>query len=162
MPNDKQVENLFIQEELDQHGEYLIDLLQEAIETKTLVMSGDLMESMYYVVNKREGRNSLALTFYGYGRAIEIRYHRSKNTRNLDKPSANRLLLGLRDKPASGKKKKDTRWYSRNVYGSLNQLIGRVMYGMSEQERQRLVNILESAAERGQINLSNPPKTFAQ
>lgn len=160
MPDEKQLENLFIQEELDQHGEYLIDLLQEAIENKTLKLTGDLQEAMHYVVNKREGRNSLALSFYGYGRAIEIRYHLSKNTRKLQQPSANRMLLGLRDKPQA--KKKNTQWYSKNVYGSLNQLIGRVMYGMSEQERQRLTRIIETAAENGQINLSNTPKTFAQ
>lgn len=159
MSDDKKLENLFIQEELDQHGEYLMDLLQEAIEEKKLIVTRELMESMYYLVNKREGRNSLALSFFGYGRAIEIRYHLSKNTRKLDKPSTNRMLFGMRDKKPT--RKKNTQWYSKNVYGSLNRLIGRVMYGMGEQERERLTKILAMQAERGRIDLSNPPKTYA-
>lgn len=156
----KRIENLFVQEELDQHGEFLMDLLVEAIEAKDLVKTQALMESMYYTVNKREGNNSLTLNLFGYGRAIEIRYHTSKNSRKLEKVNTNQLLWKARGHEVR-KKRKDTRWYSHNVYGSLNRLFGRIAWGLSEQEKERLKKILEAAGERGKINLNQPVKTFA-
>jgi hypothetical protein len=159
----KQIENLFIQEELDQHGEFLMDLLVEAIQEKKLLDTSALVKSMYYKINKKEGANSLSMNFYGYGRAIEIRYHTSKNSRKLLKPNTNHLLWNARgQQPPKPQWAKDARWYSKNLYGSLNRLYGRIAWGLGDQEKERLAGIIRAAADRGgKINLSEPPKTFS-
>jgi hypothetical protein len=144
-----ELELLFIAEVLDQHGEFLTDLLVEEIESKSLISDEDrehLLENISYNTSKYGINPVLVISFPAYGRFIEINYHkRSKNTGILDQESANRALWGRQNKQQAkrDKKKKDTRWYSKNVYGSLNRLIGILMYEFSEEERARLTNLLE-------------------
>lgn len=142
------MELTFIAEVLDQHGEYLTDLLVDAIESKKLISQEDkdhLIESISYDTTKFGINPALVINFPAYGRFIEINYHkRSKNTSLLDQDSANKALWGRSNtKKLTRKKKKDTRWYSKNVYGSLNRLIGILMYEFTEEERARLTNILQ-------------------
>jgi hypothetical protein len=143
-----ELELTFIAEVLDQHGEYLTDLLVDAIESKKLISQEDkdhLIESISYDTTKFGINPALVINFPAYGRFIEINYHkRSKNTSLLDQDSANKALWGRSNtKKLTRKKKKDTRWYSKNVYGSLNRLIGILMYEFTEEERARLTNILQ-------------------
>ena len=142
------MELTFIAEVLDQHGEYLTDLLVDAIESKKLISQEDkdhLIESISYDTTKFGINPALVINFPAYGRFIEINYHkRSKNTGLLDQDSANKALWGRSNtKKLTRKKKKDTRWYAKNVYGSLNRLIGILMYEFTEEERARLTNILQ-------------------
>lgn len=51
----------------------------------------------------------------------------------------NREVWGIRQNT-----NKKNRWYARNMYGGLNRLIGRVMYGLSDHEIARLKGILEN------------------
>lgn len=143
-----ELELLFIAETLDQHGEYLTDLLIEAIEEKSLISEEDkehLIDSISY--RTKDGINpKLVFEFPDYGRFIEINYHKkrqSQNTSSFDKESINKALWGRSNKKKVKRKKKDTRWYSKNVYGSLNRLIGILMYEFTDQERVRLTRILE-------------------
>lgn len=143
-----ELEMLFIAEVLDQHGEYLTDLLVDAIESKKLISQEDkdhLIDSISYDTTKYGINPVLVMNFPAYGRFIEINYHkRSKNTSLLDQESANKALWGRQNgKQLTRKKKKDTRWYSKNVYGSLNRLIGILMYEFTEEERARLTNIMQ-------------------
>jgi len=143
-----ELELTFIAEVLDQHGEYLTDLLVDAIESKKLISQEDkdhLIESISYDTTKYGINPVLVINFPAYGRFIEINYHkRSKNTSLLDQESANKALWGRQNsKQLRKKKQKDTRWYSKNVYGSLNRLIGILMYEFTEEERARLTNILQ-------------------
>ena len=143
-----ELELTFIAEVLDQHGEYLTDLVVDAIESKKLISQEDkdhLIDSISYDTTKYGINPVLVMNFPAYGRFIEINYHkRSKNTGLLDQDSANKALWGRTNtKQLSRKKKKDTRWYARNVYGSLNRLIGILMYEFTEEERARLTNILQ-------------------
>jgi len=145
MASDKQIKQLFVREELDRHGEHLIDLLTDAIESKNLIDTSQLLQSLKYQI-KSEGDNYiLQLIFMSYGRAFEIQSHKRRSKSFIeDTRSTNEVLLGIRRK-----KPEDKRWYAKNVYGSLNLLIGRLMFGLTEETRERLVGILEGQAKRG-------------
>ena len=54
----------------------------------------------------------------------------------------NRTVWGM--KANRNPVKKNTRWYAKNMYGGLNRLISRVMYGLSDAEIARLKGILEN------------------
>ena len=45
--------------------------------------------------------------------------------------------------------KKNTQWYAKNMFGGLNRLISRVMYGLSDREIERLKGILENRKMNG-------------
>lgn len=125
---------LFIQEELSQFGEELCDALSDAILKQKLIDSGSLLDSLNYSSFK-EGKNpGQRVSFFSYGRCVDM----SGYKRNKIKVDTNHEVWGIR---ANTKK---NRWYARNMYGGLNRLIGRVMYGLSEQEIARLKGILEN------------------
>ena len=148
-----ELELTFIAEVLDQHGEYLTDILIEAIESKQLISQQDrehLVDSITYDTTRYGINPVLIMNFPAYGRFIEINYHkRSKNTSLLDQDSINLALWGRSNRQQlKQRKKKDTRWYAKNVYGSLNRLIGILMYEFTEAERARLTQILEQQKRR--------------
>ena len=137
MPELNDIEDLFVREILDTHGEYIVDLLQEAIEEKKLRLTDELLESLDYKVVKREGDYVLQISFLSYGRAVEIQYFKSKRVRREN--SENNKSTDFRRA-----KKKDTRFYAKNVYGSINRLLGRMSSEYSDQEIARLKGILEN------------------
>lgn len=126
---------LFIEEELSQHGEWLCDILSEAIAKRKLVESGDLQGSVNYSSFKRAGNPGLKVYFVKYGRFIDINGYR-KDRHHVD---TNRAVWGVKENRI---KRKNTQWYARNMYGGINRLIGRVMYGLSDVEIERLKGIL--------------------
>ena len=134
-----EVEDLFVREVLDTHGEYMADLLTDAIEEKDLRVTDDLIESIDYGVDVIEKGKTyrLWISFLSYGRAIEIEYFKSKRTRREAKVKNDSGQLRRA-------KKKDTRFYAKNVYGSLNRLLGRLGSEYSEAEIKRLKGILEN------------------
>lgn len=144
------IELTWIKDVLDQHGEYLVDLIQETIREKNLIKSGELQESISYKTSMDGNNPKLSLSFISYGRAIEINYHKkSRNTQSMLKPNTNAIVWGSMRKNAKTKKKKDTNFYARNAYGSLNRLIGILMYEFSDYERARIKGILEYQATTG-------------
>lgn len=130
------VEKLFVMEVLDTHGEYVVDLLADSITEKKLRITDDLIDSLDYKVTQRGSDYVLNISFMSYGRAIEIALFKSRRLR--------------REANASDKKKirrakhKDTRFYSHNVYGSINRLLGRMSSEYSDAEIARLKGILEN------------------
>ena len=137
------IELTWIKETLDQHGEFLIDLLQESIEGKDLIKTGDLENSLDYSTSMQGNNPKLSVSFMSYGRAIEINYHKkSKNTQKFLKPNTNAIIWGIRER-TKNKKKKNTNWYARTAYGSLNRLIAIIMYELGDQEIARIKGILE-------------------
>ena len=103
------------------------------------------MSSITYKVERRGNNFVLSFTFPGYGRALEIRYYKSKNSQMLKTARSNRSLLTKKAK----NKKRDYRWYSRNLYGSQNRLIGRASYRLVEEEILRLKQVLIEAKLEG-------------
>lgn len=139
MPSEDKIKETFIKEELDIHGEYMVDLLAEAIVDKRLVKQSKLIESLDYKVENFLGFPVLKVSFYSYGRIHDLK------SRNTGKPltedvNTNALLWGVDNKP---KKSPYRAWYAKNAYGSINRLIGRLLYGYSEQERQRVIAMLK-------------------
>jgi hypothetical protein len=143
MITDKDIQLLFIEEELDQHGEYLHDLLEEKLKSKRLYKTGALEEELDYKV-KSVGKNKvLQFYFFTYGRLLEIVNKRSKNSQRT--VNTNTVLWGIK---SNRDKKRNMQWYTRTVYGSLNRLIGRLGNEFVEEEKKRLRGILESREQR--------------
>ena len=134
------VELLFVKEVLDQHGEFLIDLLQEDIERKKMRDTDDLLQSLHYKVTNYGIDPVLQISFMSYGRALEIRWHkRSSNSKNWVSDT-NKAVWGINRKQ---RKKKNVLFYTRNVYGSQNRLIQILASEFDEQEKARLKAILD-------------------
>ena len=138
---DNDIEQLFIKEIMQEHGQFLHSLFVEALESNNIKDTGTLISSITYKVERRGNNFVLSFTFPGYGRALEIRYYKSKNSQLANTIKSNRSILTKKAK----NKKRDYRWYSRNLYGSQNRLIGRASYRLVEEEILRLKKILTEA-----------------
>ncbi len=133
---EKDINLLYIQEELSQHGEWLCDILAEAVEKRKLRDSGTLLDSINYKAFTENGNPGLRVSFFGYGRALDIAHYK----RNRHQVDAHAIAWGQKENRI---RKKNTRWYARNMYGGLNRLVSRIMYGLSDAEVERLKGILE-------------------
>lgn len=140
-----EVQLLFIKETLEQHGVYVSELLAQSLKDKKMVKSGALRDEFAgrnaFKVSNGPGSPKLEFTFSSYGRFAEIGYFKSKNTKNFMVGSQNSLFLS-----AKSKKKKDTRFYSKFVWGSLNRLIGILMYEYDDATIARLKEQLTIAS----------------
>lgn len=133
-----EVEKLFVMEVLGTHGEYIMDLMQESITDKNLRITDELIDSLNYKVQQRGNDYVLSVSFMSYGRAIEIALFKSKRLRREAKAGKNEI------KNLRRAKLKDTRFYTKNVYGSINRLLGRMSSEYSDAEIARLKGILEN------------------
>ena len=142
------IELLFIKEVLDQHGEYLSDLLTDQIESKKLIHTGALLGEIKYKVTSYGINPVLQVIFPDYGRFIEIRYHKKSNNTSswtASRSDVKQALWGRATKKMRGKKKKDTRWYAKTIYGSMNRLISILMNEFTDEEKTRLMNIMQNS-----------------
>ena len=139
-----EVELLFVEEVLDRHGEYVLDLFAEDIKSKKLHSPDyNLLNSLRYQIGHYGIDPVLLISFFSYGRAIEINWHkRSKNSKRWALTNTNSLIWGIKQNRPR-KKKKDTRWYTRNYYGSINRLLSILSTEFSNEEVKRLKAILE-------------------
>lgn len=135
--------DLFIREELSQHGEWLVDRFIEALERGGNVDTGALAESFDYRTATEQGAQILTVSFLTYGRLAEIRSRRSRKAATVTAESAsgrNRSVWARKNH-----RPKRVQWYNRNRYAGYGRLIRRLTAGMSESELQRLHGILEQA-----------------
>lgn len=139
----KDIEFLFQEEVLDEHGKYLWELFIDTIDEKNIKVSEELLKSINFRIFKEGESRGLRVNFFDYGRFIEIRKHK-KRKRNNPEPNTNALLWGIRNNRPE-KRMKDTDWYSANAYGSLNRLISILMYELSDTEVARLKGILQNS-----------------
>ena len=140
MANFDEMELLWIQKVLNKHGFYLATLLTEKILDKQMVRTGHLLNSIHYKTAFYGENPVLQMSFMSYGRAAEIHNNVSKNTRKFQQAKINRI----RAKNPGDKVKIDTAWYARTAYGSLNRMIGIMMYEFTNREREHLKSFLES------------------
>lgn len=148
-----EIKEAFTREVLNNHGDYVMDILKDSISDLSLIDQGNLLGSISFKVKRIGADFAIEFSFTGYGRAIEIAFHRRKKTNTRD---VIKQLYGVKSREdvkaeQSIRSRKDTRWYSRNVYGTINTLIGRYMYGFTEQEIERLKSIITTAATSGQM-----------
>ena len=137
-----EAELFFVREELDLHGEYLMDLFGDSIERLGLEKSGDLLDSLRYTVTTRNGNACLSIQFESYGRIIEIRYFKKRKS-VWEVVDTRKAMWGIHSPQKRNKKKKDTRFYSANAYGSLNKLIGRIGSSASDEIMQRIKDYIQ-------------------
>ena len=137
-----EIELLFIERALELHGERLCDALHDQISRKKLIKSSDLLDSIRFSVSKYGIDPVLLISFISYGRAIEIAWHKkSRNTSLFAKPNTNVMLWGVHAN-RKATRKKDTKWYAKTAYGSINRLISVLASDFSEEERKHLKQIL--------------------
>jgi len=137
-----EVQLLFIERSLELHGEMITDLLREQIEQKHLIKTDDLLDSIDFQVSKYGIDPVLLISFFAYGRFIEINwFKRSQNSRKLI-ANSNRMQWSMREN-RKRTKKKDTRWYAKTAYGSVNHLISVLSNDFSDSERDYLKQLLE-------------------
>ena len=136
----KEIE-LFVQEELSQHGEWLVDRFAEALERNKNVDTGTLIESLDYQTGSGpDGSQTLSVSFMTYGRAMEVMGRRRKQR-----------LKESRNHDAWGKKNrrpKKVQWYNKNRYAGYGRLIRRLTAGMSDAELRRIRGILQRAKDK--------------
>ena len=156
-----EVELLFIDEVLDRHGEYVMDLFAEDIMSKKLRRTDALLDSLNYKVSHYGIDPVLLISFFSYGRAIEINWHkRSKNSRIWALTNTNSAIWGIKQNRPR-KRKKDTRWYTRNYYGSINRLLSILSSEFSNEEVKRLKGILERPGYQKSTGLSGATTHYA-
>lgn len=126
---------LFIEEELSQHGEWLADVLSEAIEKRRLRQTDRLLQSIDYS-SFHEGKNpGVRFSFMSYGRAVDIAAYKK------DKHKVNTMEVVWGQKQNT-MKKRNNRWYAESMYSGYYRLVSRIMYGLSDLEIERLKGIL--------------------
>lgn len=128
-------ERLFVQQQLKRHGAYMVDLLVTDIKRKKLQDTKHLVSSISFYTTRNGNNYSLFLSFPTYGRLIEIQYFKTRIKRREMRNA------GLRSDNI--RRKKDTRFYAKNVYGSINTLLGRLSSEFTEQMIEQLKRTLE-------------------
>ena len=128
----------YLKERLYEHGDYLTDLLLGELRKRKLKDTGDLEDSIEYKVSVDvRNRPLLSISFLSYGRAIEIRWYKSKN-RVKHETEVRQNLWKLQNK-----KSKNAQWYTRTVMGSINRLIIHIATDFREEEKFRLKRAFE-------------------
>lgn len=127
---------IFIREELQQHGEWLVDVFREALEKNGNVDTGRLLQSLNASPARTgsDGSVSVAINFETYGRLLEIR------SRKLRQASSNRNAWGNRRR-----KTRKNAWYNKNRYKGLGRLVRTLSAGIDDEELKRIRDIIEQA-----------------
>lgn len=132
-----EVKLLFIEEALSLHGEWLCDILVEAIEKNKLRRTDTLLDSINYSGFTDNGNPGLRFSFFGYGRAVDMAGYK----RNKHEVDTMHDIWGMKRNKL---KRTSNRWYAKNMYAGYYKLVSKIMYGLGEQEIARLKGILEN------------------
>lgn len=138
MSEDDYIEFRFVKASLKRYGFEVRSLMAQSIDDKNIIKEGELLHQIAgtsFTV-KRAGEKGGVLQFFfpDYGRFIEINYFRRKTKSISDlRNEATNEIWNLRKNRK--KSKKDSRWYTQNVYGPLNDLISELMFGLTEAVR---------------------------
>lgn len=130
--------DLFVREELSQHGEWLVDRFIEALEKGGHVLSGDLIDSFDYRTGSEGGAQTLTVSFLTYGRMMEVAARKRKQRQAFAKTNGD-VWAKKNHRP------KKVQWYNKNRYAGYGRLIRRLSAGMSDAELARIRGILQSA-----------------
>ena len=130
--------DLWVREELSQHGEWLVDRFIEALEKGGHVVSGDLIDSFDYRTASEGGAQTLTVSFLTYGRLMEATARKRKQKAAFAKKNGEVWAK-------QNHKSKKIQWYNKNRYAGYGRLIRRLTAGMSDHELQRIRGILNRA-----------------
>lgn len=141
------IEFKFVVDTLKKFGYDLKNIMVSKINEKDLVSKkGDgahLKDSIRFEV-KSAGRNGGELMFYfpDHGRLVEIQYFKKTTNGAAFGQKTNHGLWTAKPNRGLMNRKKDTRWYSKSAYGSINTLIGTLMYGLTDEVEKQLISEL--------------------
>ena len=133
--------DLWVREELSQHGEWLVDQFVEALERGGHVVSGDLIDSFDYRTATEQGAQTLTVSFLTRGRLMEVAGRRRRKSASGGFPGGNNRSAWAK----KNHRPKRVQWYNKNRYAGYGRLIRRLTAGMSDAELQRIRGILERA-----------------
>lgn len=132
MPTDIQIKKKFVRDALTEHGELLLDTFESDIMKLKLLYSEDLLNSLDYdVFSQGEMDGLMTVKFSLHGRFQDMGAGREAKIESTD--TNGDLVKG-------GRKAK--RWYTRNVFGTLNNLIYTLLYGLTDEVKQAIVSNL--------------------
>lgn len=132
--------DLWVREELSQHGEWLVDRFIEALERGRNVDTGALIDSFDYTTGSEQGAQTLTVSFLTYGRLAEVRSRRRKQ--HLKEQQNHNVWARKNHHP------KRVQWYNKNRYAGYGRLIRRLTAGMSDHELQRIRGIIDEQKAR--------------
>ena len=147
MISNNEIENRFIAEELDIHGDTLVTALKDAITDKHLIAKSNLLNSLSYKADSSSKR--LSISFITYGRIHDLK--RNNGIRH-ESPDTNALIWGIK-KTKKRNKRKNKYWYAKTAYGLLGKLSNSLMYGLSEIERKRITDQLNKEFTKTTVQL---------
>jgi hypothetical protein len=164
---EKEIEMKYVEETLNRYGARLQGILVKSITSRKLIsdkpQGAHLKDSITYEISKKGHFGyELKLYFPDYGRFLEIRYHMKppgKGKMSDETFGKKKLSSGIHSSKSKLEKVfasrptrtfinpgrpriRDTRWYAKPAYSSLNRLIGELMYGLSESVQDTLRNQL--------------------
>jgi hypothetical protein len=130
---DSKIRKKFVRDALTEHGEMLLDIFESDIMKLKLINSEELLSSLDYdVLSGNNIDGTLSIKFSLHGRFQDI-----GAGRKMESTSSNRDY-------ATKKKRKAKKWYTHNVFGSLNNLIYSLLYGLTHETKQLIKNDLIS------------------
>lgn len=155
----------FIRQELEKHGSWLRDAFLGILTKYKHEISGDLINSVNYRIDKTSYGYQLHFTFLDYGRFFDIAAYEGHKRKQSNSwvDNANNALWGIKDN-ANKKKKymrnpfyvknggaygsdgernnkfiaKNNKWYARTMYGGIGKLCSAILYGLTDEELERL------------------------
>jgi len=129
----------FINKTLVSQADFMIDLFQRDIDKKRLRDTDALRNSFKASISASGGKPTLRMSFYSYGRALDIRFYKKRKDLASFKSDTHKDIWGIRDRK---KKRKRTNWYARNFYGSANRLFTILSTEYKASERKKYTRIL--------------------
>lgn len=163
----------FIDHELRAWSDYVLKTLRGAIEKNDLVMTRELVSSLRTAISSSGEIKKVSLTFAHHGRYKDLKkmYFKSappveiikdwvekigvekfksvpgykKNTRVPTKSeAATRIAWGIVRSMKGREIKQKTAWYNKNFYGTINNLIERLMTNYQDFARKTIIENLKS------------------
>jgi len=131
------VRNLFIEEKLHAWGKDLNNNLVYQLNKKKLVDTEDLRDSISFKDANINKNMALAFSFLDYGRFQDMGV--GAGAGKFENVETNATAYGINNKR---KKRRPKKWYTRTVYGMLNDLRTTLMFGFSDQIKARLAKEL--------------------
>lgn len=132
------VKLVFIREALEEHGQWLRDLLAEEVEKKRLVQSGELAASVATAPVGDDRAPGVGFAFATHGRFVDINAYKV----NRHKVDAKEIAWGMKANKVNRKGAK-VKWYAKNQYQGYYKLVSKIMYGLSEHEIERIKKTLQ-------------------
>ena len=169
---DNEIKELFIRDELAKHGEWLEKVFVDTLEKYHHNVTMKLTDSIYRRTEYIPYGYRLNFWFLDYGRFFDIEAYRKEifnKKHNYFDDNINKVLWGVSENKKKKRVKlknpfyvndgsplgkdgnkntkyiaKQNKWYARTMYGRIGELCASIMYGLTENEYERLKLIVNS------------------